>query len=275
MPLLNRVESAFNPTVRGRYFGYVEPPVFRRIDELAELENGWHFGAGIPISTQVLAVAKITASHAVSVGLDKMDAFPSKNGDVTIAIYLGEQDHSFQIRRDLSFRYWIESDPASEVEERLSFGEVIKRVTKLSAPRSWNSYFSSIFAFGIVRSGTLEVRHSKIRVTEVESQSPNLAVYIGTAVPSVLTRVDSIQPSVQNHLSSGGSTNQRCQLIQEDSDSGDECHHNIQGIKDGKEKKFFKGVRSAGRLSLEICDGDSPRALRIPEDIDALLAQEQ
>jgi len=52
-------------------------------------------------------------------------------------------------------------------------------------------------------------------------------------------------------------------------------HHNIQGIKDGKEKKFFKGVRSAGRLSLEICDGDSPRALRIPEDIDALLAQEQ
>ena len=44
MPLLNRVESAFNPTVRGRYFGYVEPPVFRRIDELAELENGYYRG---------------------------------------------------------------------------------------------------------------------------------------------------------------------------------------------------------------------------------------
>ncbi|HEY5707181.1 MAG TPA: hypothetical protein VIS96_16595 [Terrimicrobiaceae bacterium] len=56
-------------------------------------------------------------------------------------------------------------------------------------------------------------------------------------------------------------------LEEERSDTGDICHRNIKGIKDGKEKKFFKSIRSDGKLDLKICDSDGPRPLRIPEDI--------
>ena len=60
-------------------------------------------------------------------------------------------------------------------------------------------------------------------------------------------------------------------LKQEASDSGDECHHNIQGISDNRAKKFFRKLRDGPGLPLEICDGNSPRGLRVPEDIDILL----
>jgi hypothetical protein len=63
-------------------------------------------------------------------------------------------------------------------------------------------------------------------------------------------------------------------LNQTPSDSADECHHNIAGIKDGKEKKFFKRLRNDGGLAFKICDGNSPRDLRAPEDIDILLGTE-
>jgi hypothetical protein len=62
-------------------------------------------------------------------------------------------------------------------------------------------------------------------------------------------------------------------LRQFDSDSGDVCHHNIQGVSDKKARKLFVGPQKEGRLALEICDGDAYRLLT-PEDIDRLLADQ-
>src|ERR1700730_18509161 len=125
---MNRIEYGFNPRALGYQFGYDEPYVIRRIDELARLEDGWHFGVGSRPSDSVLASAKMVASYAMSCGISSLDVFPTKNGGVTVALYIGDDDHSFQVQHDLSFRYWNESDPESNTEEGLSLPEVIQRI---------------------------------------------------------------------------------------------------------------------------------------------------
>ena len=113
---MNRVEFGYNPITLGYQFGYSAPHVIRRIDELAGLRDGWHFGEGRRPSGAVLASAKMVASYATSCGFPSLDAFPSKNGGISVVIYVDSDDHSFQVQNDLSFRYWNESDPDSDIE---------------------------------------------------------------------------------------------------------------------------------------------------------------
>jgi hypothetical protein len=46
-----------------------------------------------------------------------------------------------------------------------------------------------------------------------------------------------------------------CSLVQENSDRGDECHHNIIGLSDNRARKFFKKECDAFR-DLLICTPD-------------------
>jgi hypothetical protein len=140
------------------------PEVIRHIDELAELKDGWHFGTGNRPSDGVLALAKMVASHAISCGISSLDVFPTKNGGITVALYIGEEDHSFQVQRNLSFRYWRESDPDSDIEEGLSLPEVIQRINALSKP-SWNLFSSFISATGTVILDASGAKPSKTRAS--------------------------------------------------------------------------------------------------------------
>ena len=116
----------------GSLFGYVKHPIFRRIEELGKLQNGLPFGSGTAPSAGTLAIATQVASKAMSLGFSELDAFPGRNGEVTIAIYLGELDHSFQVRPDLSLRYLKESDPDSDVEAGLSLTDVTQKITDIA-----------------------------------------------------------------------------------------------------------------------------------------------
>lgn len=151
----------------GSLFGYVQHPIFRKIEELGELNNGWHFGAGTAPSAGVLAIATQVASKAISLGVSELDAFPGKSGEVTIAIYVGEEDHSFQTRQDLSLRYWSESDPDSEIEEGLSLADVTKKIAEIArAHPPWNLFYTSTFDSGTLTSGISEARPSTTPATE-------------------------------------------------------------------------------------------------------------
>jgi hypothetical protein len=206
---MTSVEHGFNPRSLGYHFGYTEPRVIRRIDELAELQDGWHFGTGAaPLST-VLAVAKAIASYALYRLFTEMDAFPGKNGEVTIAIYVGEEDHSFQVRQDLSHRYWSESDPDSEIEEGLSFEEVLQKIDLIArAQPPWNLSSSFTFGTGTLTSGTFEVRPSKTPATGAEYPRSIWTVFnVGNPGLSVNTPAGSIQRSVLSHRFFGDLTN--------------------------------------------------------------------
>jgi hypothetical protein len=208
---MNRIEYGFNPRPLGYQVGYHEPYAIRRIDELAQLEDRWHFGAGSRPSDGVLASAKMVASFAMSCGIFSLDVFPTKDGEVTVVLYIGEDDHSFQVQRDLSFRYWNEADPESDIQEDLTLPDVIQRINALSKP-SWNLFSSFISGTGIVTADASAVKRFTIRATGVVYLSSNTIAYY-TEPSDVFANkpADSTQQLVQNLQSSGGSRNRSCQ----------------------------------------------------------------
>ncbi len=199
---MNRLEYGFNPRALGYQFGYDEPYVIRRIDELALLEDRWHFGTGNRLSDRVLASAKMVASYAMSCGISSLDVFPTKNNGVTVVLYIGEDDHSFEVQSDLSFRYWNESDPESDIEEGLSLPEVVQRINSFFKP-TWNLFSSFISGIGIVTADASAVKHSTIQVTGVGYPSSNTIVsYVDPSDVFATMPKDFTQQSAQNLQSS-------------------------------------------------------------------------
>jgi hypothetical protein len=189
----------------------VTHPVLDRIGELGQLQDGWNFGEGLAPSPQVMAVATQLASKAFSLGFSELDAFPGKNGEVTVVIYLGKEDHSFQVKRDSSVRYWNESDPESEIEEGLSISETIQRINSLSKP-PWNLFYLSTSDSG-TRSGVVSAaKHSTIRATKAEYLSSNMILSYGVpSGASAYTLEDFTQQSPRSLQSSGSLTTRSCQ----------------------------------------------------------------
>lgn len=190
----------------GSLFGYVKHPIFRRIEELGESQNGLPFGSGTAPSAGTLAIATQVASKAISLGFSELDAFPGRNGEVTIAIYLGELDHSFQVRPNSSLRYLKESDPDSEVEVGLSLTDVTQKITDIA-----QAHLSSNLYFGTVATGIFEVRPSRIPVTAMEYPSLMSIVYGARSADAYAAMLaSSTELLAQSRRHSGNLTNQPC-----------------------------------------------------------------
>ena len=56
--------------------------VMARLDGLAKLHDGWHFGQGEAIPPQVIKKARSLIMECVKRGLEKYDVFPGKNGQI-------------------------------------------------------------------------------------------------------------------------------------------------------------------------------------------------
>lgn len=193
-------------------FGYASPAVLDRIAEMTRLQDGWHFGKGIVPSSAVLAISTQLASKAISGGLSELDAFPGKSGEVTVVIYRGDEDHSFQIRSDATIRYWNEANPDSEIEEGLSFGEALRRINSLNK-RQWNSSYLSTPNTGIPNAAGSAAKPSTTQATGVAYPLSNTIASSGApTVVSVFTLEDFIQQLAPNLQSSGDSTNPFCQM---------------------------------------------------------------
>lgn len=143
---------------------YEEPAVFLKIREMGLLPQGWNFGVGQPPSKNVIAAAIKLADIAIKNNLN-LDAFPGKNGQVTVSIYIDGANHSFQVQKDLSVVYWDESDSEGD-EEELDFGQAIKKITHIA----WNSSSIYIYGFGTERMDTSEAKPSRLQRMEVGSR---------------------------------------------------------------------------------------------------------
>ena len=204
------IEQGFNPISLGLQFGYSEPSVIRRIDELSQISDGWHFGTGEHPSESVLAIAKSVASYAISCGISSVDVFPTKNGGVTVVAYTGDDDHSFEVRSDWSFRYWNESDPESDIQEGLNQAQVIQKIDSLSKSQ-WNLSSSFIPDTGIAAGVASEARLFTIQAMGAVFQSLNTVVsFADLSDAFASTPGNIIRLSAQNLQYSGDSTNRSC-----------------------------------------------------------------
>ena len=65
-------------------------PLLAKLQELADLPDGWRFGEGVPPRPQALDRAREIHRQAASLRL-KADAFPSADGSVNLVFYAGER----------------------------------------------------------------------------------------------------------------------------------------------------------------------------------------
>lgn len=60
-----------------------------RINEFAGYHAGWHYGEGVSFSRQTIDLALALHSILLDVGICETDAFPSLEGEVIVAAYMG------------------------------------------------------------------------------------------------------------------------------------------------------------------------------------------
>lgn len=66
----------------------------KKLNSFSELERGWHYGSGLPISGEVLSYAREMLSLFESFGISNTNAFPGRDGEVLLTghrggIYIG------------------------------------------------------------------------------------------------------------------------------------------------------------------------------------------
>jgi hypothetical protein len=70
----------------------------RKIRSFSKLKAGWRLGGGQPFSQAVLDTASEINAHAVQAGFLQTDAFPGKNGEVSVVIYNDGNRYDFRVR---------------------------------------------------------------------------------------------------------------------------------------------------------------------------------
>lgn len=175
-------------------------PVFEKIAQLAMLREGWYYGGGKAASLETVRIASELASAASKHGLTEIDAFPGMSGQLTIAVYEGDVNHSFQVQPNGRIEYWDEASCDSD-EEELTRDDALKIIQNIA----WNSSFTSTFGYGISERTIFEAKPLNLQVTEAEFPWSTESVFDAVMPPFVTTRASFIPRLVQSHQSSGDS----------------------------------------------------------------------
>jgi hypothetical protein len=139
--------------------------VFRRLRAIGRLKDGWHVGTGKAVPSLVLQTAEKMLAVVVGVGLERYDVFPGRDGTLTVVIYIGDSDHSFEIQQDHSVRYWDEAK--FDDAKILTLPQAFRHIYCL--PHAWNSFITFQFGAGTSSEDDSAVKHLKLQATEPES----------------------------------------------------------------------------------------------------------
>jgi len=114
----------------------------RKIRAFAKFQSGWRLGSGKAFSQSVLNAASKINSKAVDSGFFKTDAFPGRNGNISVVIYDDEDSYEFSIS-DTSVEFTHEKNNEDD-EERpgLTLQDSLELIPKLKEEK-WNTFFIS------------------------------------------------------------------------------------------------------------------------------------
>jgi hypothetical protein len=179
-------------------------PTERKIRAFARFQPGWRLGGGISFSKTVLKAAGKINRKAMDSGILKTDAFPGRNGDISVVLYDGEDSYEFSIS-DTSIGFTHEKSNGED-EERLDLTllDSLEIIPKLKEEK-WNTFFISTF---VIMTGSLEgfvQLPSPNPAMEVEYQSYHANVYWPRQDVSVLTPSDITQTLPIHRLCFGNS----------------------------------------------------------------------
>jgi hypothetical protein len=119
-------------------------PTEQKIRAFAKFRPGWRMGSGKSFTNFVLDAACKITRKAIDSGFLKTDAFPGRNGDISVVLYDVDDSYEFSIS-DISIEFTHEKS-IGEDEERsgLSLSDSIEIIPKLKEEK-WNTFFTSTY----------------------------------------------------------------------------------------------------------------------------------
>jgi hypothetical protein len=172
--------------------------VQRKLDSLANLKAGWHYGSGKAIHPASTSLGRLLANHASRLGIETVDAFPGTDGDLTISVYRGGEEFSFTINARGRIEFGSESQevPDGEVLDAM---QAMARLSELASLKSWKSFSLSTSRSMTLNGIAFGAWHSRTPPMEVEYRSlmvsaPFISQTQYAPMPAVITQV-----SLRNH----------------------------------------------------------------------------
>jgi hypothetical protein len=148
----------------------------RKINAFARFQPGWRLGSGKSFSKAVVNAACKINRKAVDSGFFKTDAFPGRNGDISVVLYDDEDSYEFAIS-DTSIGFTHEkSNGEDEEKPGLTLRNSFELISKLKEEK-WiaSSIYTSVIMTG--SAGDFVLLPSQTQVMEVEYQSSPVNVY--------------------------------------------------------------------------------------------------
>ena len=93
------------------------PETKAKLISFAELENGWHYGEGVPAKPEVIASALAILDKLSSVGIERVNAFPGIAGEARVTAYIEDDYHEFTVETNGIISY-VHEQLDEEVESR-------------------------------------------------------------------------------------------------------------------------------------------------------------
>ena len=156
----------------------------QKVNEFAELPNGWHFGEGVPPSEDAREQAIKFLKAAQWLGIKRTNAFPGIRGQVQVTFYHGERMLELTLETDNSLT--IAED---EGDTQITFKENASISDAYAALREFGQYiWASLESF--IESTTIQnVKTSLVRLWiyrgASQSQWSNMNVRLELARPYV------------------------------------------------------------------------------------------
>lgn len=94
----------------------------RKIASFADLQDGWHYGAGGPMARETVDAAIRIVRKYNSLGFSRTDAFPGRDREILVTAYVGE--HYIGVVAEPNGRYSINHERAGAEEFYVESGEI-------------------------------------------------------------------------------------------------------------------------------------------------------
>ena len=175
-------------------------PLLGKLQELADLPDGWRFGEGIPPRPTVIHTAQEIYQQLADFRL-KADAFPGVDGSLSLVFYAHERCVEIYISQDGKLDLSVEEGEGFDLEEitaisDASIADVINQVTLLAQKSGiWNLSGFSIHANTINIQNASAVHASPTPATGREYRWLILNAFENTVRPYVNTSNAIIQVS--------------------------------------------------------------------------------
>lgn len=95
-----------------------------KLDRISRYRDGWAYGEGVAFQETTVALAR----SLLQVSGVPMDVFPSRDGHITVAFYVGDDSYDFIVGPSPTIRVVHESEDGEERE--IPFAKVIGLLTR-------------------------------------------------------------------------------------------------------------------------------------------------